>query len=133
MAVRTSDTQGNILNSDNAARHIGQWQDGSSGTVIAANAGSPTYRVDGAAFSLTTRDSIHSAFVDGDWHVVTVSAADLSAWSDVVLGFFQASNANNTEYDLAHISIYPDNTATRDLAEAAAADAIKETGYALAA
>jgi hypothetical protein len=133
MAVRTSDTQGYLVNGQGTGKSLGYFFDGSSGTSLSSSAGTPSFRADGADISPSTQDDLHTAVAGDVWRVVTISSIDLSTWTQLVFGFFSASSSANTDYDLAHISIYPDNTATQALAEAAAADAIKATGYALAA
>jgi hypothetical protein len=132
MAVRTSDTQGMLLPFGGSTYYVGRFQDGSTSTTLSANVGSPTIRVDGVAFT-GTWDDLHAAVSDGNWHVVTFATVDASSASEVTPLHVSNANSNNVEGDIAAISIYPDSTATQALAEAAAADAIKDTGYALAA
>jgi hypothetical protein len=134
MAVRTSDTDFILVNPDGSlgSPYLLAIEDGSSATALSAGSGTPSYRLDGAAWSPSTRDDLHTDLADGDWHIVTISAADLSDYGSLIFGDHPTYAGYELAGDIAAISIYPDSTATRDLAEAAAAKAIEDTGYALA-
>jgi hypothetical protein len=90
-------------------------------------------RLDGSALSSPTTSDIRTNGADGAWHIATFAGADISAWADLVLGFFAGSNSYNTAYDIVGLVIAPNTTANIELAEAALAKAMEPVGYALAA
>jgi hypothetical protein len=133
IAFRTSDTTGLLVSSDSQSRWLGAIQDGSSSTNVAANgSGSPSIRLDGVASAFATRDALHASAADGQWHIATFVGADLSSWADIVLGFYGASDAFNTDYDIVGLVVAPNTTENIELAEAALAKAMEPVGYALA-
>ena len=116
MAVRTSDTSGQILNSDATARYLLVFTDSSAGTVLSPSSGTPSYRLDGVAFAPSTRDDAHTGLADDNWHVVTIQSADLSAWAKVVLGFYDTSSSLNTAMDIAYGPVILPDPSAEDLA-----------------
>lgn len=117
MAVRTSDTNGMFLNGDTTLKYLGCFHTGSSDTKIESNAGSPSYRIDGAAEAFTNRGDVHTTVSDDEWHVVTVSAADLSSWTKVVLGAFAGGTASFwTAMDIAYGPVILPDPSAEDLA-----------------
>jgi hypothetical protein len=126
MAIRTTATSGVLFEGQSATYQLGIFEDGSSTTSLSAGIGSPTLRVDGVAVSPADRDALHTLLADGEWHIVTGLAVDNSSVTSFDL-------LHGTDADIAYAVFGPNVTETVDLAEAAAADAIKDTGYALAA
>lgn len=132
IAFRTSDTQGMLVNSDNVIRWLGAFNDSDTSTdTIGFGSGSPVMRLDGVAVTPANRDALHALVSDGDWHVATISAADLSSWSDVVQAFYSASSAWNANSDIVGLVIAPNTTENIELAEAALAEAMEPVGYAI--
>jgi len=61
-------------------------QDTSSLTALYANYGTPSFRVDGAAQSWTTRDDVHTALCTGSQILETTNGANTSTWSTMTIG-----------------------------------------------
>jgi hypothetical protein len=131
IAFRTSDTQGILIDGQNASYWMYPWESGSTSTAFANGAGSPGLYIDGVLFTGTTRGDLSAALADGDWHVATVVGGDLSLWTEVVLGFFNSSDNYNSAYDVVGLVIAPNTTENIELAEAALAEAMEPVGYAI--
>lgn len=120
-AFKSSDSQGILVGS--GTNYILFMRDANSSTTLDNGSGTPSYRIDGAAFSGSTRDDLHTALADGSWHVVYAENVDLSAagWDTVKFGDYGAANSTSGEY--GHFVIVADqNSTNRGLIEAQIAD-----------
>jgi hypothetical protein len=75
--------------------------------------GSPTYRVDGASFSPTTEDDVHTEIADGAWHVVTAQGVSYSLGNDLYPTRYSTTGSGlvDGDIDLAYFVCLPDPSA----------------------
>lgn len=122
MGMKSSDTQGMLLNGQSTAERLGRWQAGATSTDTEHSAGgSVSYRADGASIPALTRGELDDAFADGDWHVASITSANLSSWTAAGLGFYSASSGWNAAYDITYLAIFPSDADTLALNEQLAA------------
>jgi len=76
---KTSDTVGCLMDSTNGNNYPLLFQDGSSSTVISANAGTPNYYVNGSLESWINRDDVHSSVSTGVQNLITIDSMSLDA------------------------------------------------------
>jgi hypothetical protein len=131
MGMKTSDTQAVLLSG--GGPYLRAFQIGSSSTSHHSTVGSPLERLDGAAWSPATWGDAYTDVSDSEWHVYSAVGADLSAWSELILGYHAGGFA--LAGDVAYAVAFPSDADTLALAEAAAAEKIKivDPDYALAA
>lgn len=126
LALRSNDTDFVAGVSDSGTtRFAGRVRN--SGSAADSNIGTPSYRVDGVDVVGTNANNLFATGIsDFGWHVLTIEGMDLSTWNgDMIIGGFAiGASSLNMDGSLAYVAIFPDDTATRDLAEAEAADLV---------
>lgn len=135
MAIKTSDTNGMLFNSESTSHYWGIFANDGDGSNAVISSDSSTIGVDGADISPANRGAVHAEVADGEWHVVAIKGMDLSGRTTARLASYSGSGSYETAADYAFLSIFPTNSETLALAEAAAAEKIKivDPDYALAA
>ena len=100
-AFEAVDTVGVIHAGDTSGKYYDIYQDGSTSTSLRSGAGSPTSRVNGAAYSGTTRDDLHTAVAGGSPVILTYESLDLSSWTKFGFGNYeQYSVGRSVEGDM---------------------------------
>ena len=122
IALRTTDFQFfTIADTTGATKYAGYVQN--LATSADQLAGSATYRVDGSSVGSNASDLVAAGVNDGTWRVLTIESLDLSGWAgDMIIGgrVEDGTSGFNMDGDIAYVAIFPDDTTTRDLAEAEA-------------
>jgi len=100
-AFEAVDTVGVIHAGDTSGKYYDIYQDGSTSTSLRSGAGSPTSRVNGAAYSGTTRDDLHTAVAGGSPVILTYESLDLLSWTKFGFGNYeQYSVGRSVEGDM---------------------------------
>lgn len=107
-----ADTQ-YITFSDAAVSYAFAAKDADATATLSSGAGTPSYRIDGAAFSGSTRDDLHSAMLGGP-HVASIIGADVSAWSTFKFSSYTSWQFAGREYGT--IIVDPADTDAADIA-----------------
>ena len=89
-AIETTDTKFVLHSGDTTSKHLLSVEQSSAITSITAGAGTPSLRVDGVDIGSTTRGSLYALLSDGNPHVITMSGADLTTWSEFGISNFAA-------------------------------------------
>lgn len=82
--IKTSDAEAVLYTGEETFDYVGVIQDTGTGSPH-ANAGSPTYYVNGTALTSPTRDDLHTAVSTGEFEILEVRGADMSGWSKLRL------------------------------------------------
>lgn len=126
IALRTTDINGAILKRNGANTWAGRFINNAV-QAVTQNMGFPTYRMDGSSLTLANAQSFYNSGIrNGQWHVLTIEGVDLSGVADdlIICGFTVGSDVANMDGDIAYFASFPDDTTTRDAAEAEAADIV---------
>jgi hypothetical protein len=132
IAFRTSADQAVIISGEDGNKWLGVFDDGSTTTLQASEASFSSARLDGLAFSPANWDAAHTEISDGAVHIKVFRGADISAWSQVQLGYH--SSTFRLAGDIFGLIIAPDTDENLALAEAALEATLKrvDASYALA-
>lgn len=89
IAIRTEAALGIAVSNQpgSSTNHLISWGDGNGLSPFGPGAGTPTIHVFDAdtqtwSAAIATRDALHDAITNGEWHVVEARDADMSAWTD---------------------------------------------------
>ena len=92
---------------------------GSVDTILSANSGTPTYRINGTAFAGTTRGDLYAAIGTDTPRLITIENVNISAWTGFTFGRLGTGGAH-CRYKAAHASVIgiAVDTTTRNAIEA---------------
>ena len=84
------------------ARYLFIAQSGSASTTLSTSSGSPTYRKNGGALSLATRNDAYAAF-NGSDNILMIERSDIASWTTTTIGVFGGAQSG---IDYAEILIF---------------------------
>lgn len=89
--LKTADAAAMLIQDDaSSTRYAGAWHDTNASTDVNRDAGSPTIRVNGVAFTGTTRDDLSGLIVDQGICVVSITNLTLDQWTSINEFYFTA-------------------------------------------
>lgn len=87
-AIRTDDANFIPVAGDTAAKFFLVAQSGSSNSVLSQGAGSPSYLVNGAGLSGSTRGHVHTDLAEQGFVVVEAHGLQMAAWTRLIFGSY---------------------------------------------